>query len=121
MNKEKREALEAAGFRIGDAEDFLELTDEESRLVELRLVVSRAIRRLRKEQHLTQKQVAEKLNSSQPRIAKIEAGAADVSLDLMFRELFVLGGRLTDLIDPIRCGPSATGARHGAPVQSRGR
>jgi hypothetical protein len=37
MNKREREALEAAGFRIGDAEDFLELTDEERRLVELRV------------------------------------------------------------------------------------
>ena len=49
MKESKRKRLEAAGFRIGDAEDFLELTDEERQLVELRLAVSRVVRRLRGE------------------------------------------------------------------------
>jgi predicted XRE-type DNA-binding protein len=97
MNREKRRALEAAGFVFEDAEDFLELTTEERRLVELRLAVSRAVRARREEQHLTQEQVARKLNSSQSRVAKLEAGAADVSLDLMFRGLFALSGSLKGL------------------------
>ena len=29
MDLEKRKALEAAGFRVGDAEDFLGLTEDE--------------------------------------------------------------------------------------------
>jgi transcriptional regulator with XRE-family HTH domain len=45
---------------------------------------------------MTQLQLAKKLKN-QPRVAKIEAGSADVSLDLMFRSLFALGGRLEDL------------------------
>jgi predicted XRE-type DNA-binding protein len=97
MKKEKRQALEAAGFIFEDAEDFLELTAEERRLVELRLAVSRAVRARREQQHLTQEQVAKKLKSSQSRVAKMEAGAADVSLDLLFRGLFALGGSLNDL------------------------
>jgi len=97
MNREKRQALEAAGFVFEDAEDFLELTVEERRLVDLRLAVSRAIRARREQQHLTQEQVAKKLKSSQSRVAKMEAGATDVSLDLMFRGLFALGGSLEDL------------------------
>lgn len=97
MDKKKRTALEAAGFRIGDAWDFLELTPEERRLVELRVSISRAIRRLRQEQNLTQQQLADRLKSSQSRIAKVEVGASDVSLDLLFRGLFALGGKLTDL------------------------
>jgi transcriptional regulator with XRE-family HTH domain len=97
MNKREREALEAAGFRIGDAEDFLELTDEERRLVELRVAISRAVRGRREQQGLTQGQVARKLKTSQPRVAMIEAGASAVSLDAMFRGLFVLGGGLEDL------------------------
>jgi ribosome-binding protein aMBF1 (putative translation factor) len=97
MDKKKRSALEAAGFRVGDAEDFLELTDAERRLVELRVNLSRTVRRLREQQRLTQKQLAEKLKSSQSRVAKIERGAADVSLDLLFRGLFALGGGLPDL------------------------
>jgi predicted XRE-type DNA-binding protein len=97
MNKDKRQALEAAGFVIGDAGDFLGLTDDERQLVELRVAVSRAVRARREQQSLTQTQVAKKLKTSQPRVAKIEAGASDVSLDLMFRGFFVLGGNLKDL------------------------
>ncbi len=92
MDREARARLEAAGFRSGDAEDFLGLTDEERRLVELRLEVSRKVRQLRERQRLTQKQLAAKLGSSQSRVAKIEAGAPDVSLDLSIRALFALGG-----------------------------
>jgi predicted XRE-type DNA-binding protein len=97
MNKDKRQALEAAGFVFGDAEDFLALTPEERDLVELRLAVSRAVRARRVQQRLTQAEVAKSLKTSQPRIAKIEAGASDVSLDLMFRSLFALGGTMKDV------------------------
>ncbi len=93
-----RERLTAAGFRVCDAEDFLGLSDEERQLVELRLQVRKAVRRRRQEGALSQKQLAAKLKSSQSRVAKIEAAAADVSLDLSFRALFAAGGSLTDLM-----------------------
>jgi predicted XRE-type DNA-binding protein len=97
MESRKRKALESAGFRIGDAEEFLGLTQEERRLVELRLAVSRTVRRLRQKRRLTQHQLATRLGSSQSRVAKLEAGAGDVSLDLLFRSLFAVGGKLRDL------------------------
>lgn len=97
MKPAKRRALERAGFRFGDAADFLGLSDEERRLVELRLSVSRAVRRLREKRRLTQQELARKLGSSQSRVAKLETGAADVSLDLLFRGLFAVGGKLTDI------------------------
>lgn len=46
MNRSKRRTLEAAGFRVGDAEDFLQLTRKQRREVELRL--SHSVRRRRK-------------------------------------------------------------------------
>ena len=97
MNAEKRKALQAAGWRLGDAADFLGLTQEERRLVELRLAVSRKVRQLREKNGITQQDLAGKLKSSQSRVAKIEAAAADVSLDLSIRALFAVGGNLTDL------------------------
>lgn len=97
MENRKRKALEAAGFRLGDAEEFLGLSPEERRLVELRLAVSRAVRRLRQKRRLTQHELAARLGSSQSRVAKLEAGAGDVSLDLLFRSLFAVGGKLRDL------------------------
>jgi transcriptional regulator with XRE-family HTH domain len=40
---------------------------------------------------LTQQQVAKLIDSSQSRIAKMEAAGSDVSLDLICKALFVLG------------------------------
>ena len=97
MDKAKRKALEAAGYRIGNAEDFLGLSVEERRLVDLRLSVSRTVRRLRLKRRLTQQQLADKLKSSQSRVAKMEVGADSVSLDLLFRGLFAVGGKLSDV------------------------
>jgi transcriptional regulator with XRE-family HTH domain len=97
MKKEKRGALKAAGWVSCDAEDFLELTQAERDLVELRLAVSRAVHARRKREGLTQAQAAERLNTSQSRFARIEAGARGVSLDLMFRSRYALGGTLKDV------------------------
>ena len=37
MDSEKRKRLEAAGYAVGDASDFLGLTDAETELVELKV------------------------------------------------------------------------------------
>lgn len=98
MDPEERKRLEAAGYRIyDDAADWLGLTAEEREEVELRLALSRAICRRRDEQGLNRRQLAARLKTSQSQAAKIEDGSAYVSLDLLFRTLFALGGRLTDL------------------------
>jgi DNA-binding XRE family transcriptional regulator len=107
MNPGKKKALEAAGFRVGDAEDFLGLTDGERRLVALRASAARVVRRLREGLDLTQQQLAARIGSSQSRVAKIEAASPEVSLDLMFRGLFALGGTVADLVVPQGGGPSA--------------
>jgi predicted XRE-type DNA-binding protein len=98
MNEAKRKRLEAAGFSVGDAEDFLGLTPVERELVNLRVTLSRAVRSLRERKNMTQKEVATRINSSQSRIAKLESGANDVSLDLMFRAYFAVGGKLSDVV-----------------------
>jgi ribosome-binding protein aMBF1 (putative translation factor) len=102
MDKKTRKRLEAAGFRVGDAEDFLELNEAERRLVELRLAVSRAVRSQRKKRGVTQKELAKRLKSSQSRVAKIEAAAGDVPLDLSLRALFAAGGGVADLVREVR-------------------
>lgn len=87
----KATRLRAAGWRSGSAEDFLGLTQEEARYVELRLRLASAFREYRQHRHLTQVAAAKLLRSSQSRVAKMEAGDATVSLDLLFRSLFRLG------------------------------
>jgi transcriptional regulator with XRE-family HTH domain len=114
MNDKKRKVLEAAGYRVGDVADFLRLSAEERALVELRAAVSAAVRRLRTDRHLTQAELAAVLRSSQSRVAKVEAGSTDVSLDLMFRSLFAVGGRVADVLDPHPTArPADRGRRRG--------
>jgi ribosome-binding protein aMBF1 (putative translation factor) len=97
LDAKMRKSLSDAGFRVGDVADFLGLSDEEMRLVELRVALSRAVRRRRQARKMTQQQLATRLKSSQSRVAKIEAGSSDVSLDLMFRSLFAVGGGMADV------------------------
>ena len=97
MDAKKRKRLEAAGWRVGDAADFLELSAEEAALVETRLAVSRALRQRRERQGVTQAQLAKKLRSSQSRVAKMEAGDPSISLDLLLRAFFATGATKRDL------------------------
>src|SRR6266853_4618646 len=94
MDADKRKALEAAGWKFGDAADFLEMTDEERQLLDARVEMALAIPRLRARMNLSQKDLASRLKTSQPRVAKIERAAPDVSLDQIFRAYAALGGRI---------------------------
>ena len=114
MNKEKRKSLEAVGFRFGDAADFLELTNEERMLVELRVKLAQTIRHRREQASLSQKEVGTRIKTSQPRVAKIEVASSDVSLDQMFRGLFAVGGSIQDLT----ATKSPRRLKTGAPVGS---
>ena len=91
MDTAKKSRLVAAGWRVGDAAEFLELTAEEAALVEMRLALADYLREVRAERGLTQSQVARKLGSSQSRVAKMEAADATVSLDLLVKALLALG------------------------------
>jgi predicted XRE-type DNA-binding protein len=97
MRKTKRKRLTARGWRIGDAKDFLGLSAAEAALVELKLALSTSLRARRQAQRLTQAAVARRLNSSQSRVAKMEAGDRSVSLDLLVRSLAALGATPRDI------------------------
>jgi predicted XRE-type DNA-binding protein len=93
MHSAKRKALEAAGWKFGDAADFLELSDEERQLLEARVKLALAIRQQRKAHKLSQKDLGVRLRTSQPRVAKIERAAADVSMDQLVRAFAAAGGK----------------------------
>jgi ribosome-binding protein aMBF1 (putative translation factor) len=97
MDARKRKRLEAAGWRTGSAADFLELSPEETALVETRLAVSTALRERRRRRGLTQAALAKQLRSSQSRVAKMEAADPSVSLDLLLRAYFAMGATRRDL------------------------
>ena len=91
MKKTKKEKLEKAGWKVGTAQDFLELTDEEVAFIEMKLALSKYLKDRRKRKKLTQDQLAHALQSSQSRIAKMEAGDPSVSLDLLIKSLLSIG------------------------------
>ncbi|MFL6713815.1 MAG: helix-turn-helix domain-containing protein [Sulfurifustis sp.] len=97
MRKAKMARLERKGWKVGGADEFLGLSAEESRYLELKLELSRKLRERREARNLTQAGLAKQLSSSQSRVAKMEAGDASVSIDLLVRSLFKLGATKRDL------------------------
>ncbi len=91
MKKSKRERLEAVGWRVGNASDFLGLTKEEAAFVEMKLALADSVRRRRQARRLTQTQLARRIGSSQSRVAKMEAADPSVSIDLLMRALLEMG------------------------------
>lgn len=94
MDAAKRKALEAAGWKFGDAADFLGMSDEERPLLDARVSVALAIRQQREALQLSQQELGARLTTSQPRVAKIERAASDVSLDQLVRALTAAGGKI---------------------------
>lgn len=91
MREEKRRRLEAKGWKIGTAQEFLGLSAEDAAYVELKARLAMGVRKWRQRRKLTQVDLANRLQSSQSRIAKMEAGDPSVSLDLLIRSLLALG------------------------------
>ena len=91
MKQNKRRRLEAAGWKVGSAQDFLGLTDEEATLVAVRAGLARILKEARVQRHWTQNQLAVALGSSQSRVAKMEAADKSVSIDLLVRSLIASG------------------------------
>ena len=90
MNQAKQKKLRAQGWRVGTVAEFLELSTEEAQLIEIKLALSRALRERRAKQ-MTQAELANRLQSSQPRVARAERGDRSVSMDLLVRALLATG------------------------------
>lgn len=91
MKIDKKRRLGEAGWMVGDASDFLELSPEETSFIELKLALSVGLREVRERRGLTQMEAASMLGSSQSRVAKMEAGDRSVSLDLLVKSLLRIG------------------------------
>lgn len=112
MKQSKRHKLEAAGWQVGSAADFLGLGKEEESLIEMKLALAQKLKARRQSGNLTQLDIAKRLGSSQSRIAKMEVADKSVSLDLLIRSLLSLGVTRQDVA-------GALGARIGKKKQPR--
>jgi hypothetical protein len=77
------------GWMEGSAEVFLGLSDEEAAIVEMRLRLADDVRARRQRAGLTQRALARRMGSTQPRVARMEQGGG--SVELLMRALLALG------------------------------
>ena len=91
MDKRKKERLAKKGWKVGTVAEFLDLSAEESAYIEMKLALSEKLKERRLQRKLTQAQLARAIDSSQSRVAKMEAGDPTVSIDLLVKSLLALG------------------------------
>src|SRR5713101_6388435 len=113
MKRVKKQRLERAGWAVGDSAQFLQMSVEENRFIELKLALATGVRELRKRRGLTQAALAHRLGSSQSRVAKMEAADRSVSLDLIMRSLLTIGATATDIAKWIKRAETGMAPRHG--------
>jgi transcriptional regulator with XRE-family HTH domain len=83
--------LAGSEWLAGQIGEFLQLTPEQSALVDIRVALAGRLRRLRVARRWTQTDLALKLGSSTSRVAKMEISDPSVSIDLLVRSLLALG------------------------------
>jgi predicted transcriptional regulator len=100
--------LTAKGWKVGDAQEFLGLSETEEALIDLRLKLADGLRSLRNARGVSQTKLAQSLRSSQSRVAKMEAGDPTVTIDLLVRSLLALGTSNRELAQIIARRHTAT-------------
>lgn len=109
MNSEKLKKLKSAGWEVGSSADFLELTPQEVMLIELKLSLAKLLKKRRKAEKLSQKELARRIGSDQSRVSRMEAGDPSVTVDLLLAGLFYAGATQEDIASTI--APSTVPSR----------
>ena len=102
MNKAKKARLEADGWKVGTAAEFLGLSAEEAAYVEIKIALARVLKSQRVRRKQSQTELAKLIGSSQSRVAKMESGDPSVSTDLLLRSALALGTPRTLLARAMR-------------------
>jgi DNA-binding XRE family transcriptional regulator len=106
MREDKKKRLEARGWKIGTAQEFLGLSVEENAYLDIRLRLADDLKRRRLHAGITQTELAKAVRSSQSRVAKMEAGDPAVSIDILLRTLLALGATQRDVGRLIATNPA---------------
>ena len=99
--KNRRKKLKEKGWELGGIKEFLDLSKEEVKLIEVRIALGRYLREQREKKGYTQHQLAKMMKSSQSRIAKMEKGDNSVTIDAMFKFLFYLQAPTKEIVEVI--------------------
>ncbi len=111
MKKDKRRRLEKEGWKVTGTMEFLGLTDREMALIDMRVSLAGELRRRRLAQKVSQVRFAERIGSSQSRVAKMEAADPSVSIDLLLKALVSTGATRKEIAATI----AGDGRRNRAP------
>lgn len=79
------------GWVQGSAQELLDLSDADMAYIETKRALAASLRDLRVKQRLTQVELAARLETSQSRVAKMEAGDRTVTIDLLLQALYRIG------------------------------
>jgi predicted XRE-type DNA-binding protein len=93
MDAKKKRKLQKMGGRVATVAEFLALSEAEAAVVELRLELAGAVRKKRTAARMTQAQLAKAIGSSQARVAKMEGGDPQASIESLVRALAALGAK----------------------------
>ncbi len=93
--------LKELGSEVTRAE-FLGLTPEDEAIISIRLALHRKLKETRARSGLTQTALAQRIGSSQSRVAKAEAGDASISLELLIRATVAGGASALEIAEAIR-------------------
>ena len=83
------------GWREGTVAEFLGLTPAEEAVIEIGLKLADLVKARRAELGLTQKELAERMGTTQPHVCDLEHGAS--RLDTVIRAFLALGGSRAEL------------------------
>jgi predicted XRE-type DNA-binding protein len=94
MDAKKAKTLKLMGGRVTTVADFLRLSAEDMAVIEARLTLAKAVKERRLQAGMTQIQLAKLIRSSQARVAKMEGGDPQASIESLIRALTAAGSRV---------------------------
>jgi len=91
MTKEKVKKLESMGFKVTSTKDWLQLSIEEAKVVEMRVALAAELEKMRNEMGLTQAQLAKKLGTKQSGVARMLNNPDTATIDSLIKAMISLG------------------------------
>jgi predicted XRE-type DNA-binding protein len=89
--------LEGEGWKTATVQEFVNLSDEDMAVIEVKVALAKRLREQRTRAGLSQVEVAKIVRSSQPRVAKMEGADKSVSIDLLVKALVKTGVSVQDI------------------------
>lgn len=78
-------------------QELLDLSDVDMQLIDMKVMLALRLKEVRKSQNVTQEELAQRIESDQSRVAKIESAHETVSTDAILRSLLSLGVSREDI------------------------